>query len=293
MPDLDGVWAVLKGTGTANLDDLIADGYTRTLAGDGLARINPFYVEEGFCPDPATETAPFGLDDWLGYAHSGFPPAVFAGTSLRAQGQYAGVTLHWNLPAGYSRAPGLLRQRIDYKAGDVNTDPSVSPDGTIHIGDETSYEVSLGTGSRYAFIVRALFNDSDEEYIPSGDNGYRPDPSATELVTVEGILTDTIYGSTPPTPTTSQLTPSASCAVGDTDVEVRCNYTLNGSGPMTLERQVNGGGWSPIVTGINANGSHTGEYGGNDEVQFRTYYEDISPPVYSAVATRQIFCENL
>lgn len=294
MASLDTVWAELKGVGAGSLDELLPNGYSRTLAVDGLARVNPLMVEAGFAPDPALDTGfDYSLDEWLSYNHDGFPP-VFGSCALQAQGQYAGVLLTWNLPAGYSRAPGLLRQRIDYKAGTETTDPTVSPDGTIFIGDETSYEVSLPDGARYAFVVRTLFNDSDEEFTPAGDIGYSPHASATPLVTVEGILTDTIYNTVPPTPTTQQLTPSNECAFGDTDVEVRCNYTLNGSGPMTLERQVNGGGWSPIVTGISANGSHTGQYGGNDEVEFRTYYEDVGPPrVYSAVATRQIFCENI
>lgn len=293
MASLDTVWAALKGSGAGELDDLLPNGYTRTLAVDGLARINPLQVEQGFAPDPATDPGSnYSLDDWLSYAHSGFPPAVFGATALRAQGQYEGVTLYWNLPAGYARAPGLLRQRIDYKAGTETTDPTVSPDGTIFLGDVTSHEFSLPSGSRYAIVVRALFDDSDAEFTAAGDNGYNPEATATPLVNVEGILTDTIYSTTPPTPTTEQLTDKSTCAVGDTDVEVRCNYTLNGSGPMTLERQVNGGGWSPIQTGISANGSHTGEYGGNDEVEFRTYYEDVTPRVYSAVASRQIECEN-
>lgn len=292
MASLDTVWALLKGVGAGSLDALVQNGYTRTLAVDGLARVNPLQVEAGFAPDPATKVAPYSLDEWLGYGHGGCPPSVVGSTNLLAQGQYAGVELQWSLPAGYSRAPGVLRQRIDYKAGDATTDPTVSPDGTIFIGDVTSHAFSLPEGARYACVVRVLFDDSDEEFLPGGSVGYAPAPSATPLTNVQGILTDTIYNSVPPTPTTQQLTDPNTCAFGDASgVEVRCNYTINGSGPMTLERRINGGSWAAVQTGITANGNHTAStYGGSDVIDFRTYYEDVTPRVYSAVATRNVQC---
>lgn len=296
MASLDTVWASLKGAGDGSLDELLPDGYTRTLAGDGLARVNPFQVEAGLAPDPATDPgSDYSLDDWATYGHPNFPQD---GSNLTAQGAYLAIDVTWTRPAGYTRDLASVNQRVYWKdmgtSQDTNVNPFDSPTGSALVGDVTSYQITgVLDGHHYAVGVKQEWDDSDEVYTTGDGSAYTGAGGQTLLLGPGvGVASGVVSGSTPPTPTTQQLTDPDTCASGDpSGVEIRCNYTLEGPGPMTLQRKLDAGAWNTVVTGITANGSYDNtDYPGIGTVYFRTFYESVSPTTYSAEASRTIQC---
>lgn len=288
----------LKGSGTTRLRDLVLDGYTRTLASDGLARVNPFEVEDGRAPDPDDPGPPYLLTPWENYSHEAFN----RGDDLRVTVGRNKLTVEWSLPAGYNRDPDNLTQYVYYKSmgttQDLNTDPFVSPDGSPNVGDVTSYELTAVEGEWYAIGVIQEWDDSDELLSPATSFAYIAHEDATELDTsASGISTDSaVFEDVPDEPGIQQLTDSEDCSFGCTDcVDMRISWTHDGGpGSMTVEYSLDeGSSWTPITETATSSGFSDIVVDGDDEVWARAKYNDVSPESWSATNERVVQCDQI
>lgn len=298
MASLNDTWAALKGAGATSLDQVVVDGYKRTLAGSGLARASLFQVEAGHAPDPDTEVAPFSLDDWTNYAHGSLPQR---GGDLAKAGAYAALDLTWTLPSGYTRAPGLVRQLLYYKlmgtSEDLNVNPFVSPIAIIDVGDATSYTLEpLSEGSWYAIGIKQEFDDSDDVYLPADADAYAHATGETALLGAgAGISSGEILAPAPTINGISQVPSDPSqCQIGDT-IEIRVNVTMEGPSQGTLAENVNSTGWSvvssTVAAGTNGNISLNRQSGNN--YAYRLRYNGVSPVQWSNVMDWDLECTNL
>lgn len=297
MGDLNSVWSELKATYPASLDDLVGSGYTRTLAGSGLARVSPFQVELGNAADPATESsAPFELDDWTGYDHNGFP----TGTGLIVTGGYGTIDVSWTAMPGYSRAPSILRHLLyvqptgetSYNLDVIGTDPKAGGSPFFNLGDGVSAAgigVSMYEGTYIAVGVVVEFDDSDA-LIESPL--WEPDGSMSEPLSVvtPGVAIK-VYDSVPTINSVTQSPGSGSCFIGD-DVDVRVNVTMEGPSTGRLEERVNGGEWTLLGGSIGAgtNGNLTFVRAEGNSYQYRLRYNDVSPDQWATSSVLNAEC---
>lgn len=286
MASLDAAAAQLKATGTPSLDAMTTGRYTRTLAGDGLARQNPFEEEKGHAP--SEEVGPHSLDVFAGYDHD----VVESGTGLQAVVGYEEITYAWVQHAGYPLAPGVLRQLLSVKSmgasEDLSVNPFDTPDDTDDAGDVEEWSmVGLTAGDFYAAGLKGAFNDSDEEFVPPDATACDPHGSATPLSGAgEGISSDVaVFSKTPGPVSATQTTDPDSCVVG---ADVTLNVVLNMSGPSLgrLEEQVNGGSWDLVDASVSAGTTSVNlvRASNGDNYKFRVRYLDVSPDTWGTMS---------
>lgn len=268
-------------TGIKSLKALVDDGYTRTLAADDYARVNPFEVEGGNADDPSSPT--YGLSQWELYDHDSVP----AGDDLEVASGYGTVTLDWIRPTDYplsGAALGPVTQRISAKDSGETTvnvtslsvDPFDTPDQTQDAGDGDTDDVSLSTyGDNYVAVgVKAEFDDSDEVFTGVGYDGKVGEDIL--LGAGAGILVKP-YGLNPGPLSVTQTTDPDSCATGD-NVNLRIQCTMEGTSTGRLEQQENGGSWTLVDSSVAAGTLqiNLSRQSGNN-YKFRLRYNDVSP----------------
>lgn len=289
MAELDLVWAQLKGTNPGSLDDARLNGFTRTLSGSGLARVNPFFLNvdvEG--------TNPYGLDEWVGYLQNAFPTR---GGSLLVTPGYGEFEATWVRPDGYTRALDIVDQRLYFNSMGTSEDLNVNPftGSFAGAGDGTSYvHGSVTPGNYYAVGVKQLWDDSDEIFICPDASAYEPHPDATPLIGAgAGVSSGKIYGLAPTMDSWSQSPDRSSCLVGS-DVTLSLNWTMEGPSTGTLEENVNGTGWTLLDSSIPAGSTGASlTRASNNDYEYRLRYNDVSTVTWSNVLLAEPMCDNL
>lgn len=288
MASLDLVWAQLKSAGAASLDEVRADGFTRTLAGDGLARVNPFYtgvdVEGG---------APYSLDEWSGYLQNAFPTQ---GSALLVEPGYGEFTATWVRPAGYTRALSIVSQRLYFNNMGSSEDLNVNPfDGSfVDVGDVTSYVRTTATpGNYYAVGVKQIWDDSDEIFVCPDSGAYAPHGSATPLIGAGvGVSTGEIWALAPEIHSISQSPDRSDCFAGE-DVTISISWTMQGTSEGTLQESLNNGAsWTTIDSSVAAgsSGYNLTRQSGHS-YKYRIRYNDVSPIVWDETINFSAVCD--
>lgn len=282
---LNAVGSALSKTGAVTLRGTVENGYTRTHAGSGYARINPFEVAAGRAPSGFV--APFSLTDWESYQHATVP----AGSNLAAADAYGKISVSWSQPSGYSNDPSNLTQRIYWKdAGTVldesatATDPFTSPTGSADAGDGTSYDITgLTPGHYYAIGLKVEWNDSLTTRASLGASAAAGETALTGAGT--GILGGPVWADSPTINSVTQLTDPNTCYVGGTNnVTVRISFTMQGTSQGTLQERVDSGAWATVDSGIPA-GSSSADLTRSDGhlYEYRMKYNAVSPETWSSV----------
>lgn len=263
---------------------LRANGYTRTLAGSGYLRVNPFEVELGQAADPDDGVSGLhSLLAWVGYTHASIP----AGSELTATPGYGTVTLNWTRPNGYTRAPSILEQRIFVKDTGESTinatalavNPFDSPDQSQAAGDGTSDVVNVASyqGSVIAIGVKAEFDDSVTVHVATDGNGYTGAVGEDLLLGAGAGIAIQVMAGNPGPISVTQTTDPDTCTVGD-NVNLRIDVNMQGPSLGTLQEQVNGGAWTTIDSGVAAGTlviNRSVQSGNN--YRYRLRYNDVSP----------------
>ena len=266
-------------TGSFDLAGSVLNGYTRTHAGSGYRRINPFQVENGNAPP--TFTAPHVTTEWEAYVHT----TVNSGTGLLISADgYGEIDLAWSLPSGYSRDTANLTQRVYWKdAGTVldesalAVNPFDTPTGSASAGDGTTHTITgLTTGHFYAVGVKVEWNDSVTTHENVDSLGYAIDGGETPLTGGgRGLISSEVFGTVPNFSALIQTTDSGTCQVGD-DVNLRLTVNMEGVSTGRLEQSKNSAGYT-LVDGSVTAGTTTINLlrSSPDNWKYRIRYNDI------------------
>lgn len=169
-------------SGTVRLTELRENGFTRTYAGSGYYRVNPFEVHNGNAQHP-TSSANHSLIAWDGYSVATINQATDLDcTSVTSDA----ATFDWTLPSGYVLDNGSLRQRVCYAecAGPNPADcPGANPftDASricfeTAVGDAATYtRNSLTDDTWYVFGFETTWDrDGDGSYVIPATTGSAP-----------------------------------------------------------------------------------------------------------------------
>jgi hypothetical protein len=272
-----------KTAGQILLSALRTNGYTRTFAGSGYLRVNPFEVDANRAQDPDEAGTQHRLGDWLNYDHD----RVGEGDNLLPTSGYGEIEVSFSRPNGYTRAPAILDQRLFIKdTGDTEIDegttavnPFSSPDGQASIGDGTTGDIdgSFAEGNYVAVGVKAEFDDSVSTFTNTDSLAYDAHASAQELTGAgRGVLVK-VFAANPGPVSAVQTTDPDSCIGGDpVNIQISCN--MEGPSTGTLQRSTNGGAFSTVDSNVSAGSStiNRSETSGNN-YQYRLRYNDVSP----------------
>lgn len=291
---LNAVGSALGKSGAVTLSDTVENGYTRTHAGSGYRRINPFQAESGNAPSELT--APHTLGDWVAYSHS----SVNSGSALAVTRGYMEISVSWSKPAGYSRAPSILTQKVYWKdmgtSEDLSVNPFNLPTGTADVGDVTSYDITsaLTAGHYYAVGVKVEFDDSVDSHTNADSLGYDSAMGETGLLGGgRGVSSGKVYDDAPTIDSVVQDTDPGSCLVGCTNcVDITINVTMEGSSQGTLQEQVDGGGWTTIDSGVPAGSASLSRTNLDAGVSYdyRLKYNDVAGSKWSNVGSITTEC---
>lgn len=273
------------------LGSLRDNGYTRTDAGSGYLRVNPFQVEDGNADDPARGDSLHYLGNWVAYDHDHFN----GGSNLEVTNGYGEVTLAWAKPAGYSRAEAILDQKIWVKAtgytGDTpgetqtSTNPFDTPDQTQLAGDALTDDVNLASypGEWVAIGIAPTFDDSVTVHEGGAGNGdYSAKAGETPLTGAGAGILVRAYDEQPPTCSVTQITDPDSCYVGN-NVTLRISVGMEGPSTGRLEESTNGGSsWSLVDSSVTAGTANidVSRASGGPNYKFRIRYNDVSPDTW-------------
>jgi len=271
-------------SGQMNLSLLRPNGYTRTFAGSGYRRVNPFQVEVGTAPDPDVASSIHLLGDWLGYTQN----AVSAGGSLANSSGYGEFDLTWSLPTGYSRAPAILNQRVylkdtdetDINATSLSVDPFTSPDQTADAGDGTSDTVNVAAYEPNVVAI-GLLCEFDDSVVIHESLGYAGAGGQDILIGAGTGIAAGVFSTNPGPVTCTQTTDPNTCSGGDpVNLQIQCN--MQGPSTGTLQRSVNGGAFATIDSGVSAGTTviNRSETSGNN-FRYRLRYNVISPDTWA------------
>lgn len=287
-----------KTAGQILLSKLRENGYSRTFAGSGYLRVNPFEVEGGNADDPARVDAKHYLGNWVGYDHDRMPQ----GSGLIVSSGYGSIDVSFDALPGYSRAPGALRYllyvqptaevscTLDARGVDPRLGGAASP--FYNLGDATSHSgisVSMYEGQFIAVGVCVEFDDSVT--LREGEL-FTPDASmACQLSVLHPGVALMVYDPIPVINSVSQNPASGACYEGD-DVDVRVNVTMEGPSLGTLEENVDGLGWSTLSSSIGAGttGNLTFVRAEGHSYQYRLRYNDVSPDTWDTSPTLNAEC---
>lgn len=266
-------------SGEVSLKALVDDGYTRTFAGDDYLVVNPFQVEAGQADDPSDPA--YSLLAWDGYDHDVVP----AGDDLGMTSGYGEGDLTWSRPPGYTRAPGVLDQRIYVKdtgeteidATSLSVNPFDTPDQTDANNDGEAETVNLASyeGFVVAIGMRLEFDDSVTVF-ESAD--YDPAAGEDPLIGAGAGIGEEVWRSNPGPISVLQDTDPDSCQVGD-PVDIDFDFDMKGSSTGRLEERINGGSWTLVDDAVAAgsSGATVQRDSDGDSYKFRLRYNDVSP----------------
>jgi len=282
---LNGVGAALGKSGAVVLAGCVENGYTRTHGASGYNRINPFQVENGNAPSEFV--APHTLGDWAGYSHA----TLNEGSGLDATSGYAKIVVTWTRPAGYTRDPNNLVQRVYWKdmgtSEDLSVNPFSSPTGTADGGDGTSYDATSGLTADhyYAVGVKVEWNDSSTTRESADSTAYDYAGGSTPLLGAgRGVSSGLIWSNAPAIDSVVQLTDPGTCYVGCTGcVDVKVNCTMYGTSYGTFQEKVGAGSWTTIDANLTPGTSSITRTSldAGVQYQYRIRYNDVSPDTWS------------
>ena len=276
---LNYIGTQLAKSGDVVLEDTVLNAYTRTHAGSGYRRINPFQVEN--VNAPPTFTAPHSLTEWAGYVHA----TVNSGTGLLVSAEgYGEIDLAWSLPSGYDRDTANLLSRVYWKDAGTTLDESAlavnpfdSPTGSASAGDGTSHTITgLTTGHFYAVGVKVEWDDSVATHENVDSLAYAIDGGETPLTGGgRGLISSEVFGTVPNFSALIQTTDSGTCQVGD-DVNLRLTVNMEGVSTGRLEQSKNSAGYT-LVDGSVTAGTTTINLlrSSPDNWKYRIRYNDI------------------
>ncbi len=290
--------ALKRTTGARNLAAMATGRFTRTLAIDGYARVNPFEVNAGRAP--SEEATPHNLRDWESYQH----PDMNTGSQLTITSQgYGEISLSWTLPTGYSVDTANLVQRVYWRdmgtSEDLNINPFVTPTGSASAGDGTTHDITgLVTGHFYAVGVKVEWDDSDAIFENADSVAYSIAAGQNPLIGGgRGIGSTEVFGTTPNFSNLIQSSPDPSTCTSGDPVTLRLTINLEGPSTALLEVEVNSGGFATDVAAVSA-GTTTIDRTKNSphNYNFRIRYNDIgggSPGPWSVERNIDASCELL
>lgn len=288
--DVAATAAQLGHTGLIVVQDMFLNGFSRTFAGSGYRRINPFQVQAGTAP--SSFVAPHSLGDWEGYDHDSVP----AGSGLAIVMGYAGFTLSWTNPAGYSLAPSILDCMIYVRSmgasEDLSVDPFTSPDKTQSGGDDATEFVTAASfvGEFVAIGVKARFDDSVA--VHEGAVGFAPAGGQTPLIGAGiGISSgQAIWAPAPTIDSVDQVTDPGTCSIPDV-VELSIDVSMQGPSTGTLQESVDMGAFVTVDSGVPAGStSLTRNVPSGSNYRYRLRYNSVSPDTWSNILGRDAEC---
>lgn len=289
-----------KTTGQIHLSKLRENGYSRTFAGSGYLRVNPFEVEAGRAQDPAEAGIEHRLGDWNGYVHA----ALATGSQLLISSSYGELDVSWTKPAGYDRAPSILDQ-IMYMKGtgetEINvTSTSVNPFDTpysqISAGDGASGVIPASAfgGEIVAVGVKCEFDDSVTVRTNADSQGYDIAAGQDPLIGGGRGVAVKVYAITPTCGPVRQLQDPNVCLVGS-NVDIRVRIIMEGPSTGRLEESVDGGAFALVDAAVTA--GTDGEYplsrASGHNYQYRLRYNDVSPDSWSTSSTFSASCNAI
>jgi len=290
---LNAVGAALSKSGPVTIAGATENGYTRTHASSGYARINPFQVEGGTAPSEFI--APHTLGDWANYAHA----SLNTGSALAATASYGEVGLTWTLPAGYSRDTANLTQRLYWKdmgtTEDLNVNPFSTSTGSVDVGDVTSYTLTgLTAGHYYAIGLKVEWDDSLVVRDNVDSDAYQIAAGQTALIGGgRGLSSGKAMATAPTIDSVVQLTDPATCLSGCTScVDVKLNVTMEGSSTGRLEEKKGTGAWTLVDSAVTAGSTAITLTARDSNVtyQYRLRYNDVSPDTWSDTGSVDTVC---
>ncbi len=245
--------------------------------------------------DPDEAGTEHRLGDWLNYDHD----ALNTGSQLNVTASYGDLDLTWTRPAGYTRAIGILDQRLYVKdtgqtsinAAARDTNPFVSPSYDDVMGDGTSgsRDLSAYIGQAVAVGMKVEFDDSVTVHDNSDGLAYDIASGMTSLTEAGRGLVVMIYD---PTPTLTGLRQDT-CFDPETDVDLYVTPDMEGPSGGRLEIQQDGGAWT-YVTNVSAGvnfeiGPYT--YPGGHNYTMRLRYTSVSPDSWDESNTIFASCD--
>lgn len=289
-----------KTSGQVLLSKLRENGYSRTHAGTGYRRVNPFEIEAGRGDDPSRADTRHYLANWLDYDQDRMPQ----GTGLIVTGGYGTIDVSYAETPGYSRAPGTLRHLLYVQpTGETScsfdargTDPTLGDTASpfLNLGDVFSMDgigVGMYEGEYIAVGVVIEFDDS-VDIIESPL--FEPDAGMACPLSVghPGVAIQ-VFSSFATINNVSQSPDSSVCFIDD-DVDVLVNISMEGPSLGTLQESVDGGAWTTIASSIGAGtvGNLTYVRPEGHSYQYRLRYNDVSPDTWDTSPILNAECTN-